>query len=1326
MLTKLRLTNLDNLLDLSKDPKFQAADPAAKRAAFEDVGSRDPNYANENDITKEYIRAKFGVSNEVPATREKTSTGSALLHGAERGFLPSLAGLGGAAGGASIGATLGAFGGPAAPVTVPVGAVIGGLLGGIGAGYGTNVAQDYALKKAPGFAKYIGQDEETRRLEAEKHPYASFAGEIAPLALTMSPRLGAPVLRAGAGAFERMVSKPVVGRAFGGTLNAGLEAGRQSQQGQPLDPYKIAMAAGTGAVFVKPNRAGRVITSGAERVVGAIPGMGARGPRPAPAAAPDEELTIPGEAPVEQQPININEVISPPKVARPQEQTALTLPKDLAGAKPRYGYGSKQFDVNFNSDVDKAAYIASQPKPSARDADYVAWASDATGMSPAEVRAHGNVIRSTIKQQAVSRLFSDKDSEISTIDIPTVWKPAQPMVPERGPVVMGLVLKPDGSLGTQPITPETMAAPNDFQAQFDADMASRGLQKPPSMPATMAPEPQISMPPPGGVPPGGTVPPSAVPPSGAGPKAPTPPGKYAASINLERFDTPEDVKNIVRQSADRNDQWWEARRGKMTFEDIKAAALESGVTPETIGRMKPGEILNAENNLRARQINAEIAANAAAAANQAMGGTAVQKLEVLKQLAAFDIINSRVSGAQTELGRSLSANRIRVTGEAQARATKMELEKLYNEGSIDRNKLDDLNEKLKNPELSEAEAQAAIDNFNESGDVTLDDIMVRISTLNDPVSIAKVLSAASKPTIWDKFQEVYYNAILSNPATHAANISSNALSAAFSVPETALAAMMGRGKAGEVVSLGEAPARFFGLMQGLKEGGAIALKTAFGDTPQISEKTGQFKRQNAISGVKGRIIRTPGRMLLAADEFFKAVSHRGEINATAFRTAKGEGLKGDAFAARIKELQANPTDAMLLAAQKAAKYHSFTQELGKTGKAAETMLNTPVMRPFKLILPFFRTPVNVSKYAIERTPLAFLGPQLRANIMGKNGPVAAQQGRARLAMGTTIAGMAMAYAMDGSITGSGPADPGQKNVLRAQGWRPYSIKIGDTYYSYQRIEPLSTLFGAAADIVNLNKDAKIKGPLEEGYAAEKINQLIATATNNVTNKAWMQSLSSAIEAYNDPDGKGQGFINLMAGSTVPGVVAFAARSQDPYARDVKTPTDAILNRIPGMSQTVPYKRDIYGKAIKTDKPSFFGSPIATSPVSPNLVRNEIARLGMAIRPPERTALGVKLTPQQFDQYQLNAHRMLMPMLRNRISAPDWPKMNDELKKVLIKNIFNVARSAAAVQTLAQLKEIERGYVTKKTELPVKMGIMKPIPQPPTQAERLVNMLKSAF
>jgi hypothetical protein len=77
-----------------------------------------------------------------------------------------------------------------------------------------------------------------------------------------------------------------------------------------------------------------------------------------------------------------------------------TLPRDLAGANPRYSYGSKQFDLNFANDLDKAAYITAQARPSARDADYLKFVMDQTGMSEAAVRNHGLAIRSSIKSQA--------------------------------------------------------------------------------------------------------------------------------------------------------------------------------------------------------------------------------------------------------------------------------------------------------------------------------------------------------------------------------------------------------------------------------------------------------------------------------------------------------------------------------------------------------------------------------------------------------------------------------------------------------------------------------------------------------------------------------------------------------------------------------------------------------------------------------------------------------------------------------------------------------------------------------------------------------------
>jgi hypothetical protein len=96
----------------------------------------------------------------------------------------------------------------------------------------------------------------------------------------------------------------------------------------------------------------------------------------------------------------------PPVVDVPVPATAptidysATLPKELAGAKPNYAYGQKQFTVQFESDVDRAAYITSQRNPSKADAAYVEFVQNATGMSESQVRAYGAEVRAGLKAQA--------------------------------------------------------------------------------------------------------------------------------------------------------------------------------------------------------------------------------------------------------------------------------------------------------------------------------------------------------------------------------------------------------------------------------------------------------------------------------------------------------------------------------------------------------------------------------------------------------------------------------------------------------------------------------------------------------------------------------------------------------------------------------------------------------------------------------------------------------------------------------------------------------------------------------------------------------------
>ena len=78
--------------------------------------------------------------------------------------------------------------------------------------------------------------------------------------------------------------------------------------------------------------------------------------------------------------------------------------------------------------MDKAAYIAAQKVPSKRDADYLKFAREATGMSDEEVRAHGADVRAAIKKQA-------KDARPGPLEIGKVERKGESPAAETTPVV---------------------------------------------------------------------------------------------------------------------------------------------------------------------------------------------------------------------------------------------------------------------------------------------------------------------------------------------------------------------------------------------------------------------------------------------------------------------------------------------------------------------------------------------------------------------------------------------------------------------------------------------------------------------------------------------------------------------------------------------------------------------------------------------------------------------------------------------------------------------------------------------------------------------------
>jgi hypothetical protein len=201
-------------------------------------------------------------------------------------------------------------------------------------------------------------------------------------------------------------------------------------------------------------------------------------------------------------------------------------------------------------------------------------------------------------------------------------------------------------------------------------------------------------------------------------------------------------------------------------------------------------------------------------------------------------------------------------------------------------------------------------------------------------------------------------------------------------------------------------------------------------------------------------------LLTASDEFFKVINSTAYRHAEAYRIARTEGLKGEALGKRMSDLiQTHARDAG--AERMEALYRTFQKPLGEFGQEAMRLRNKSTIA--KVIAPFVQTPTNIAKYTLERTPLNLARVLTKAAKGELKGAEFSEQ-ISRPLVGSAISAAVAYYVADGLITGSGPKDQNKRNALRATGWQPYSLKIGNKYYAYDRLEPVGSIVGMTADV----------------------------------------------------------------------------------------------------------------------------------------------------------------------------------------------------------------------------------------------------------------------
>lgn len=822
----------------------------------------------------------------------------------------------------------------------------------------------------------------------------------------------------------------------------------------------------------------------------------------------------------------------------------------------------------------------------------------------------------------------------------------------------------------------------------------------------------------------------------------------AININLKYLDAPDQVNQVITTIADMMpDKVKAARRDVQSHEQTQKLADEMGMTVEDLLERPLGEAWNAERIYAARTILAtsrDTIDKLATKINSEGGGTPEEMVEFRRALGVYAGVQQQIHGLAAEAGRALNQFKIMAqTGE-----------------------------------LKKREINAMLDT---AGTASTERMAAMWTSMDDPAQKAKFAKKAHQVKGIDMVLEYWINALLSAPSTHAVNILGNSLASMWALPERGMAAGISKirmslgGKGG--VAPSEVTAQAWGMYRGALDGFKLAwqvLKTREPTDPmqkienrehnaitsenveslinrgvKVGGKAANWMLRNDIapeeielSGWAGRavdglgsFIRLPGVALMAEDEFFKSVAYRMELNALAARQAFQEGLSGAEAAERISAILDNPPEQMHIASVDAGHYKTFTEKLGATSSLQRFLTEAPVLR---FIMPFVRTPVNLLKYSFERIPgLNMLVKRSRDELMSSD-PATRDIAMGKLAMGSLMMTAAMPLVSehfenvegDYELTGAAPSDP----ALKAQ-WRrnhqEYSLRVGDEWYAYNRLDPLGQMLGIMADSVRIMRGA------DEATLEEYSTAIVHAISNNVVNKTYMSGIADFFEVFTSFDeNKWKKFTKRYAASFMPNIMRRAETQIDPTVRLTDDIMQEYCARVPGCSSDMPPMRNLWGAPIESRAlgPEFI-SPIFNMQQKYSMIDKELDRLQYPIRMPMRVMRGTELDHQQYSDYvELQGRKVVMakgiqlPMPDGSMVSISNLNMKDALSKVvksksykamsdsidppggkvkMIRAIVDMYRNEAQFHLMRKYPELVGSMETRK-QLEAEAGGMSPL------------------
>lgn len=728
-------------------------------------------------------------------------------------------------------------------------------------------------------------------------------------------------------------------------------------------------------------------------------------------------------------------------------------------------------------------------------------------------------------------------------------------------------------------------------------------------------------------------------------------------FNLSRYQT-EDAAAIVGGVADALG----IKTKAVTFFEIQDKAKENGISEAFISRLVGNDgrmMANAVETYKALEVLESSANELTRLFKMVDEGSAtdVDKLKLRQQIAFHGMIQKGVKGMQTETARALAVFRIPREGNA-------------------------------------AMVRQVLDQYG--GDAALQDMARSYLTLESRAAQNAMVEKSMFSGVKDIWFTTYINGLLSSPVSHAKNIIGNSLFGLYQIPERMVASFYGNvlpdgvrswkslvpGSADDKVAFDEALTMVQSLRNGITEGLQLAstawktktpsdmmskienqrgLQESMGET--LQRVTGQGPETWLGKGLDyyGTAITLPGRALMTQDEFFKGVMYRMELNTQL--TRRGKQIYRDALEAGMDEtdaaakaasdiegLFANPPADLDQAAMEFAQKGTFTAELPPALEKMQDVFSIPA---FKVMVPFFKTPANIGLQVLERTPFAPLSSQWRDEVA--KGGIYRDMAIAKVTMGSALMATYASFAAEGKISGSGPARKQDREALERDGWRPYSVKVGNEWLSYAGMEPISAFMAIAADYSEYAQRAE-----NSSESAEVFLGAVMGMMEYFKEQPYMQGISDMgkmiAEAGEDEKSKTawKSLVKQYGGFVIGGspagayssLIAAMERIGDPTNKDSRASPDLPMgvrgfveafnrykSRLPYFNADLPDQLNLWGDPTKSGqgKPYEMVLPTRVSPVQFSEVDDLLVRLGSPVGMPDRKVDGVELDAFQYNR-----------------------------------------------------------------------------------------------